>query len=79
MLMLAITDPVNFQALATAKTADLPRGDAKLAWEHLAKLSKPKTTTTKRDLIKQYNALELGKPQMIQKSDFQKWIFCWLV
>jgi len=50
MLMLALDDPISFEAVSSACTDSLSDGDAALAWEKFKKFYAKKSTTKKGKL-----------------------------
>ena len=59
-LILACTDKIAFGIVKNAKTKDLKRGDAKLAWERLKTRYEPNTGTELLALNKEYMSMELS-------------------
>ncbi len=58
-LLHAISDDVNFNIIANAKSADLPFGDAKVAWDSLKEKNTPTTAGEKQSLKDEFTACEL--------------------
>ena len=58
-LILACTDKIAFGIVKNAKTEDLKRGDAKMAWERLKTRYEPNTGTELLALNKEYMSMEL--------------------
>jgi hypothetical protein len=50
LLTLSVTDPISYEAIQNATTADLPDGDAKKAFTNLCNIFKPVTKTEQHDL-----------------------------
>jgi gag-polypeptide of LTR copia-type len=55
LLTLAMTDAVSFEAVDSSKTADLPDGDAKLAWTTLNNIYQPSNKSELQALRQQFN------------------------
>ena len=58
-LILACTDKIAFGIVKNAKTNDLKKGDAKIAWERLKTRYEPNTGTELLALNKEYMSMEL--------------------
>ena len=69
MLMLAVDDPISFEAVSSACTGDLPDGDAALAWSKLESIYAKKSTTKKAELKTEFFA---SKPKTAT-SDPDAW------
>jgi len=59
MLMLAVDDPISFEAVSSACTDSLPNGDAVLAWKKLRNIYAKKSTTKKGKLKSNFFACKL--------------------
>jgi hypothetical protein len=55
LLTLALSDAVSFEAVDSSKTADLPDGDAKLAWATLVNINQPNNKSVLQALRTQFN------------------------
>jgi len=67
--MLAVDDPISFEAVSSACTDDLPDGDAALAWSKLESIYAKKSTTKKAELKTEFFA---SKPKTAT-SDPDAW------
>jgi hypothetical protein len=59
MLMLCQNDHVSLRALTYAVTTKRPSGCERTAWKNLEQLHKPKDDSTKYELVRRFNRLEL--------------------
>ena len=58
-LMLAVTDPISYNAVSCSKTVLLPSGDARMAWLKLQSVYQQKTDATRYSLEQKFNKCEL--------------------
>ena len=58
-LMLAVTDPISYNAVSCSKTVLLPSGDARMAWLKLQSVFQQKTDATRYNLEQKFNKCEL--------------------
>ena len=58
-LLLSCANNSSFGIIQTSKTADLPAGDAKLAWDNLVTNFQPSDQTTRMELLTEFYKLKL--------------------
>jgi len=73
MLMLAVDDPISFEAVSSACTDSLPDGDAALAWEKLKNIYAKKSTTRKGSSSPNSMHASSKWPPMTQIHGSPKW------